>query len=66
MLLTLKHTPSDTIVGEYLQSRMGFRHRLLPYELARERRVRGGRPGPPGCQGRLPLRSLINVRRFRK
>ncbi len=32
----------------------------------RVRLDKGGRPGPPGCQGRLPFRSLIIVRRFRK
>ena len=47
---------------EYIQSGA-----LNPnYELIREPRVNGGRPGPPSCHGRLPLRSLIMVRRFRK
>lgn len=34
--------------------------------LYRGRRVKGGRPGPPGCQGRLPFLARIIVRRFRR
>ena len=42
------------------------RKALYSHQAGRERLVRGGRPGPPGCQGRLPFRTRINVRRFFK
>ena len=59
------HLP-NTLLGDDSPPRLKSGHRLLPYELVRERRVNGGRQGPPGCHGRLPLRSLIIARRFRK